>query len=100
MWSESQDGLVTARSDLRHLVLAQYAYFAEHQSYATNLEDLMAETEFRMTVGNEGEVSGDRAGFTATVRRTDASGPPDRAIIWIGDHAQRASRILGVIYCE
>ncbi len=100
MVSESQDSLETARSDLRHLVLAQYAYFADHQSYATNLEDLTAATEFRLTAGNEGEVSGDREGFTATIRRTHASGSPDRAMIWIGDHAQRASRVLGVIYFE
>lgn len=100
MVSESQDVLKTARSDLRHLVLAQYAYFADHQSYAANLEVLMAATEYRLSPGNEADVTGDPEGFTATVRRTQASGPPDRAMIWIGDHAQRASRVLGVIYCE
>ncbi|HQW50586.1 MAG TPA: hypothetical protein PL082_00905 [Tepidiformaceae bacterium] len=100
MVSESQDGLETARSDLRHLVLAQYAYFADHQSYAANLGELMAATEYRLSPGNEGEVRGDPEGFAATVRRAQASGPPDRAMIWIGDHAQRASRVLGVIYCE
>ena len=100
MVSESQDGLETARSDLRHLVLAQYAYFADHQSYAANLGELMAATEYRLSPGNEGEVRGDPEGFAATGRRAQASGPPDRAMIWIGDHAQRASRVLGVIYCE
>jgi hypothetical protein len=34
------------------------------------------------------------------VRRTQAPGLPDRAIIWIGDHAQHASRPPGVIHCE
>ena len=100
MLSESQDRLGTVRSDLRHLVLAQYAYFADHQSYAASMQELMAATDYRLAVGHQGEVSGDLEGFTAMVRLTETSGPPDRCTIWVGDHAQRASRVVGVIYCE
>lgn len=100
MPSESPDGLGTVRSDLRQLVLAQYAYFADHRAYAADLEELMAATDYRVSAGNQAELVGDREGFTATVRRIQATAALDRGTIWIGDHAKRASRELGVIYCE
>lgn len=100
MSSGFPDRLAMVRSDLRYLVLAQYAYFADHQTYAEDLGQLMAATDYRMLAEHEGEVSGDSEGFTATVRWTQSPGPPDRGTIWIGDHARRADRLAAVIYCE
>lgn len=100
MSPDPTDTLEPARANLRHLALAQYQYFADHQTYAADLDALVAATDYRPAAGYHAEVSGDREGFTAMIRRTEGAGLPDRATMWIGAHAERASRLAGVIYCE
>ena len=100
MSSGSEDGLTKVRTDLRNLVTAQEVHFTRHRSYAASLEELMAATGFRLSPGHQGELTGDRGGFTAMVRLAAAASPPDRGTIWAGEHARKASREPLVIYCE
>ena len=94
------DPLQPVRSSLRQIALAQNQYFEDHQTYAANLDALVAATAYRPADGYHAEVAGDREGFTATIRVTTSADEPDRATMWIGDHARSASRVPGVIYCE
>ena len=100
MSPDPTDTLQRARADLRHLALAQNQYFEDHQTYAPTLDALVAATAYRPADGYHAEVEGDREGFTATIRLTTSADQPDRATMWIGDHARSASRVPGVIYCE
>ena len=57
MSPNSQDTLERARTHLRQLALAQYQYFEDHQTYAANLDALVAATAYRPAEGHHAEVA-------------------------------------------
>jgi type II secretion system protein G len=63
--------LASVRSDLRNVLTAQEAYFADNNAFG-DLAQLQASAAFNLSPGNTGQVTADagNSGYTATIENT------------------------------
>ena len=77
---------------------AQEAFRADYNRYAVSFRELQHATGFRLTEGNGAEITGERTGYTATAYV--AAHPMQlNCRVFMGEHAARASREPGLLYC-
>lgn len=58
--------MASVRSDLRNTMTAQEAYFADYNTFG-NLSQLQAASNYNLSPGNTGTVTGVSNGYTATI---------------------------------
>ncbi len=89
--------LASVRTDLRNVMTAQEAYFSDHATYGT-LAQLQAASNFTLSSGNTGGVTGASNGYTATFNNATISTGIDECTVQVG--AGAASTLDGVIVCS
>jgi prepilin-type N-terminal cleavage/methylation domain-containing protein len=89
--------LVSIKTDLRNLITAQEAYFADNATYGS-LAQLQSASNFGLTVGNTGAGTGVVSGFTATVTNSSITGGFTQCTVQVG--AGAASTVDGIIICS
>ncbi|HEV8356782.1 MAG TPA: prepilin-type N-terminal cleavage/methylation domain-containing protein [Gemmatimonadales bacterium] len=89
--------MASVRSDLRNLMTAEEAYFADNSTYAT-LAAVQAVSNFTLSSGNSGTVIPGVSGFTATVSNSAIStGLTQCSVTWGGG---APAGVDGVIVCS
>lgn len=89
--------LASIRSDLRNVMTAQEAYFADFNTYAT-LGQLQTATNYTFSGGNSAAVTATVTGYTATITNSSISSSITKCEVQVG--AGAASSIDGVIICS
>jgi type IV pilus assembly protein PilE len=89
--------LASVRSDLRNVMTAQEAYFADNATYAT-LAQLQAATNYTFSTGNTAAVSPTVTGYTATITNSSIASSITKCQVQVG--AGAASSIDGQIICS
>jgi len=75
--------LASIRSDLRNIMTAQEAYWADHTTFAT-LTDLQASTNYTFSTGNLAAISATASGYTATVSNSSITSALDECSVTVG----------------
>lgn len=78
--------LASIRSDLRNIMTAQEAYWADHTTFAT-LAALQASTNFTFSTGNSAAISATNSGYTATVSNSSITSALDECTVSVGGTA-------------
>jgi type IV pilus assembly protein PilE len=89
--------LASVRSDLRNVMTAQEAYFADNATYAT-LAQLQAATNYTFSTGNTAAISPTVTGYTATITNSSIASSITKCQVQVG--AGAASSIDGQIVCS
>ena len=89
--------LGSIKSDLRNMMTAQEAYFADNSTYGS-LAQLGAASNFTLTVGNTGAATAVVTGYTATVTNPTITVGFTKCTVQVG--AGATSGIDGVIICS
>ena len=89
--------LASIRSDLRNVMTAQEAYFADFSTYAT-LGQLQTATNYTFSSGNSAGVAATVTGYTATITNSSIASSITQCQVQVG--AGAASTIDGQIFCS
>jgi type II secretion system protein G len=89
--------LAGVRTDLRNIMTAQEAYWADYTTYAT-LAQLQSATNFSFSTGNTAGISSTASGYTATVTNTTISSAITQCQVAVGGGV--SSTIDGQIICS
>ncbi|MEZ4586231.1 MAG: prepilin-type N-terminal cleavage/methylation domain-containing protein [Gemmatimonadales bacterium] len=89
--------LASVRSDLRNIMTAQEAYWADFTTFAT-LAQLQAATNFNLSAGNAGAMAPSATGYTATITNGTITSTIDQCQVEVGGGV--ASTLDGVIVCS
>jgi len=89
--------LASVRSDLRNIMTAQEAYWADFTTFAT-LAQLQAATNFTLSTGNAGAISATASGYTATITNSTITSTLDQCQVQVGGGV--SSTIDGQIICS
>jgi type II secretion system protein G len=89
--------LGSVRSDLRNIMTAQEAYWADFTTFAT-LAQLQAATNFTLSSGNSGNIAATVSGYTATITNSTITSALDQCQVEVGGGV--ASTIDGQIFCS
>ena len=89
--------LASVKTDVRNLMTAQEAYFADFSTYAT-LGQLQTATNYNFSGGNSASVTATVTGYTATITNSSISSSITKCEVQVG--AGAASSIDGVIICS
>jgi type IV pilus assembly protein PilA len=89
--------LGAVRSDLRNIMTAQEAYWADFTTFAT-MAQLQAATNFTLSSGNTGSISATASGYTATITNSTISAGFDQCQVAVGGGV--ASTLDGQILCS
>ncbi len=89
--------LASVRSDLRNIMTAQEAYWADYTTFAT-LAQLQAATNFTLSSGNVGAIAATVSGYTATITNNTITSALDQCQVEVGGGA--ASTIDGQMVCS
>lgn len=85
------------RSDLRNIMTAQEAYWADFTTFAT-MAQLQAATNFTLSGANVGAISATASGYTATITNSTIGSPIDQCQVQVGGGV--ASTLDGQIICS
>ncbi len=88
--------LASIRSDLRNIMTAQEAYWADHTTFAT-LGDLQATTNYTFSTGNVASISATASGYTATVGNSSITSMLNECTVQVGG---TAGTVDGQIVCS
>ena len=89
--------LASVRSDLRNIMTAQEAYWADYTTFAS-LAQLQAATNFTLSSGNGGSIAPTASGYTATITNSTITSTIDQCQVEVGGGV--ASTIDGQIICS
>ena len=89
--------MASVRSDLRNVMTAQEAYFADVNMFG-GLSDLQGASNFNLSPGNTGTVTPGVSGYTATVENTTVSSGFTNCSVEYGSGL--SASIDGVIFCN
>jgi type IV pilus assembly protein PilA len=88
--------IASVRSDLRNTMTAEEAYFADYSTFGT-LPQLQAASNYNLSPGNTGSVTGASNGYTATVSNTTITNGLTQCTVTSG--AGTTAGVDGVIIC-
>jgi type II secretion system protein G len=89
--------MASVRSDLRNVMTAQEAYFADFNAFG-DLNSLRAASNFSLSTGNTGAVTTSVSGYMASVENTDIVTGPTQCQVEYGGGA--TSAVDGVMICN
>jgi type II secretion system protein G len=89
--------LASVRSDLRNIMTAQEAYWADYTTFAT-LGQLQAATNFTLSPGNSGSIAASVTGYTVTVTNSTITSTLDQCQVAVGGGV--TSAVDGQIICS
>ena len=89
--------LASIRSDIRNVMTAQEAYWADFGTYAT-LAQLQSATNYNFSTGNAAGIAPTATGYTATITNSTITSALDQCTVQVG--AGAASTIDGQIICS
>lgn len=84
--TKDKSKLASIRSDLRNIMTAQEAYWADHTTFAT-LAALQASTNFTFSTGNAAAITASASGYTATVSNSSITSALDECSVSVGGTA-------------
>lgn len=89
--------LAGVRSDLRNIMTAQEAYWADFTTFAT-LAQLQAATNFTLSGASTGSITATTSGYTATITNSSITSAIDQCQVEVGGGV--ASTLDGQIICS
>ena len=89
--------MASVKNDLRNTMTAQEAYFADYSTFGT-LSQLQAASNYNLSTGNTGTVTGASNGYTATISNPTISMGLTQCTVQSGAGATAA--VDGVIICS
>jgi len=89
--------LASVRSDIRNIMTAQEAYWADFTTFAS-LAQLQAATNFTLSGSNTGAISPTATGYTVTITNSTIGSPLDQCQVEVGGGV--ASTLDGLIVCS
>ena len=89
--------MASVRNDLRNTMTAQEAYFYDYSTFG-NLSQLQAASNYNLSTGNTGAVTGASNGYTATISNPTISQGFTQCTVQSG--AGATSGVDGVIICS
>jgi prepilin-type N-terminal cleavage/methylation domain-containing protein len=89
--------MASVRSDLRNTMTSEEAYFADYSTFGT-LSQLQSASNYDLSVGNTGTVTGGVSGYTATISNTTISSGITQCAVTSGGGA--TSGVDGIIICS
>ena len=89
--------LASVRSDLRNIMTAQEAYWADYTTFAT-LAQLQSATNFTLSSGNVGAIAATVSGYTATITNNTITSALDQCQVEVGGGV--ASTVDGQVVCS
>jgi prepilin-type N-terminal cleavage/methylation domain-containing protein len=89
--------LASVRSDLRNVMTAQEAYWADFATFAT-LAQLQSATNYTFSSGNSAAVAPTATGYTATITNSSIASAITKCTVQVAGGA--ASTLDGVIICS
>jgi type IV pilus assembly protein PilE len=95
--TKDKSKLASVRSDIRNVMTAQEAYWADFGTFAT-LAQLQAATNYTFSSGNSASITASASGYTATITNSTISSGIDECTAQVGGGA--ASTIDGKIICS
>jgi type II secretion system protein G len=95
--TKDKSKLASVRSDLRNVMTAQEAYWADFGTYAT-LAQLQTATNYTFSSGNSAAVAATVSGYTATISNTTITSALDECTVAVGGGV--ASTVDGQINCS
>ncbi len=91
--------LASVQTDLRNVITAQEAYFADNATYAANPTALVAANLMNLSSGNtDGGGAAVASGWTATISNTSISAGKKSCTVQVG--AGATSGVDGVLICS
>ncbi|MFN0178435.1 MAG: type IV pilin protein [Gemmatimonadales bacterium] len=95
--TKDKSKLASIRSDLRNVMTAQEAYWADFGTFAT-LAQLQSSTNYTFSGGNAAAISPSVSGYTATITNSTITSALDECTVQVGGGA--ASTVDGQIVCS
>mgnify|MGYP001454451245 CR=1 FL=1 len=95
--TKDKSKLASIRSDLRNIMTAQEAYWADHGVFA-DVGQLQAATNYSFSAGNTATISATMTGYTATVSNSSITSTLDQCTVQVA--AGASSSIDGQIICS
>ncbi|MCC7131443.1 MAG: prepilin-type N-terminal cleavage/methylation domain-containing protein [Gemmatimonadales bacterium] len=95
--TKDKSKLASIRSDIRNVMTAQEAYWADFGTYAT-LAQLQSATNYTFSGGNTAGIAPTATGYTATITNSTITSALDQCTVQVG--AGAASTIDGQIICS
>lgn len=89
--------LASVRSDLRNIMTAQEAYWADNTTFATIVQ-LQAVTNFTLSPGNSAAMAPTVSGYTATITNSTITAGATQCQVQVG--AGAVSTLDGLIVCS
>jgi type IV pilus assembly protein PilA len=89
--------MASVKNDLRNTMTAQEAYFADYSTFG-NLSQLQAASNYNLSTGNTGTVTGVSNGYTATISNPSISMGLTQCTVQSG--AGATAGVDGVIICS
>jgi len=95
--TKDKSKLASIRSDLRNVMTAQEAYWADFGTFAT-LAQLQSATNYTFSSGNSAAMTPSATGYTATITNSTITSALDQCEVQVGGGA--ASTLDGQIICS
>lgn len=95
--SKDKAKLASVRSDIRNIMTAQEAYWADFGTFAT-LAQLQAATNYTFSGANTPSIAATASGYTATITNSTITSTLDQCAVQVGGGA--ASTLDGQIICS
>jgi type IV pilus assembly protein PilE len=95
--TKDKSKLASVRTDLRNVMTAQEAYWADFGTFAT-IAQLQSATNYTFSSGNSAAISPSVSGYTATITNSTITSTLDECTVQVGGGA--ASTLDGVVVCS
>jgi prepilin-type N-terminal cleavage/methylation domain-containing protein len=95
--TKDKSKLASVRTDLRNVMTAQEAYWADFGTFAT-IAQLQSATNYTFSLGNSAAISPSVSGYTATITNSTITSTLDECTVQVGGGA--ASTLDGVVICS
>ncbi|MEZ4456405.1 MAG: prepilin-type N-terminal cleavage/methylation domain-containing protein [Gemmatimonadales bacterium] len=95
--TKDKSKLAAVRSDVRNIMTAQEAYWADYSTFA-NLAQLQSATNYTFSAGNTAAIAPTATGYTATVTNSTITSAIDQCQVQVG--AGATSAVDGKIICS
>ena len=89
--------LASVKTDVRNVMTAQEAYWADFGTFAT-MPQLQSATNYTFSPGNSAAIAPTVSGYTATITNSTIASALDQCTVQVGGGA--ASTIDGVVVCS
>lgn len=89
--------LASVRTDLRNVMTAQEAYWADFSTFAT-IGQLQAATNYTFSPGNSAAIAPTVSGYTVTVTNSTITSTPNQCTVQVGGGS--VATLEGVVVCS